>query len=582
MAFYLDKKFLILAALFLIFLAGVAYYKAPLSGVIIITAVIVFGSLSLIWKESTIKISGLVLMVLLALSSVYLNPLKFGIDFVGGTRIPVTLDQAVDQTTMGDFIQTIKERVSVLGLSEVDVRAIGDNQIFVEVPSNDAQTISGIEQSLSAQGVFQGIVDGKVAVSGDHILRTSINALSSTELVQSGNGKSVPDWGVSFSVDQPGAQAFASAAKGKQDYPIYMYLDRPKDAVLFITRASLDKAIPSDSNERESLSAMRSALMEEGQDIPVYILDDVANQTNITAIDNKTKAIVSENISADMKALLVQRGFVVTGFPEEKMTPQFQRTQSQVLTLNELDAVGLLTAPILSAGITSGVPNYNYVITGAVSTNDSTLKPQEAQAQVKNIESILKGGALPVQITLGSLTEIPSSLGSEFLKLSLITIACSLVIISIIIGVRYRNLAATMPIVLISLAEFLILMSILGAFTIDLATMAGIIAAIGVGVDAQIVITDELLKQDEHHTTHDKIDMAFGIIKTNIVVAIFTMVPLLFSRLLSGVLLVEIIGFAESTILGAMLGYLLTRPAYAAIVEQVLAREQKDKAGKAK
>jgi preprotein translocase subunit SecD len=42
------------------------------------------------------------------------------------------------------------------------------------------------------------------------------------------------------------------------------------------------------------------------------------------------------------------------------------------------------------------------------------------------------------------------------------------------------------------------------------------------------------------------------------------MVPLLFSGL------VEVIGFAISTMLGSLLGYMLTRPAYAAIVEKII------------
>ena len=96
----------------------------------------------------------------------------------------------------------------------------------------------------------------------------------------------------------------------------------------------------------------------------------------------------------------------------------------------------------------------------------------------------------------------------------------------------------------------------------------GVGVTVGVGVDAQIVITDELLKRDERKTS-EKIELAFGIIKTNATVAIFSMVPLLFSGL------VEIIGFATSTMLGALLGYMLTRPAYAAIVEKVLAAERK-------
>jgi preprotein translocase subunit SecF len=461
MDFYHDRKLMALALTFALLLAGVACFK-DLAGVIIIAGVLIFGSLSLLWKEPHIKISALVLIVVLALSSIYLNGLKFGIDFVGGTRIPVTLDQSVDQQTMNEFVQTIKSRASVLGLSEVKVRAVGDNQIYVEVPSNDEQTISSIEKTLSQQGVYLGIVDGSIAVSGDHIFRTTIRAMSATELVQgSGRGGGVPDWGVGFSVDREGADQFAEAARGKQDYPVYMFLDRPKDAAIFLGRAALKKSLPADSNEKEGMRAIRNALRLEGDDIQAYVLDDLANSTNITAATNKTKALVSENASPDMKELLRQRGFTLVEVPEPKMTPTFMRTASQVLVLDTLEAVGLLSAPILSAGVTSGVPTYSYLVTGSVTNSNPALKAQEATARVKNIESILKGGALPVQISLGSRTSVPASLGSEFLKLSMITIAVSLVVIALFIGIRYRNLMATMPIVLISLAEFAILISIL-------------------------------------------------------------------------------------------------------------------------
>jgi preprotein translocase subunit SecD len=309
--------------------------------------------------------------------------------------------------------------------------------------------------------------------------------------------------------------------------------------------------------------------LEDGKDIPAYIIEDIP--ANLTASTNRTKALVSQDVNASVKEDLRSRGFTVVEFNESRIKPEFTRTRSGVLIVGKLEAVGLLTAPLLGGSITTGVPSYNYVVTGSVGSLDPKLRAQEAAARVKSIESILKGGALPVQISLGSRTTLPAALGSEFLKLSLLAIAGSLILISVLIGVRYRNLRATAPIVLISLAELLVLLSILGSFTIDLAAMAGIIAAIGVGVDAQIVITDELLKRDEH-TTHEKVELAFGIIKTNAIVAVFSMVPLLFSGL------VEIIGFAMSTMLGALLGYMLTRPAYAAIVEKVLAAERKGKA----
>lgn len=183
---------------------------------------------------------------------------------------------------------------------------------------------------------------------------------------------------------------------------------------------------------------------------------------------------------------------------------------------------------------------------------------------------------MPVGISLGSRTTIPAMLGKEFLNLSLIGIIASLVAISILVGVRYRNVRATLPIIIISLAEFVILLSILGSFTIDLAAIAGILAAIGVGIDAQIVITDELLKKD-NRSVEEKTEHAFAIIKTNVIVASLSMLPLLFSKVISGVVVVEILGFAISTILGALLGYLLSRPAYAAIVEYILGTEEHEK-----
>ncbi|MBD3210018.1 hypothetical protein GF318_01410 [Candidatus Micrarchaeota archaeon] len=573
MEFLTNKKFLLIGFLLIAFLAGIFVYPVH-AGTLMIFALLIFGTLTLMWKEPHIKIAGLVVLVILALANIGVNGMKYGIDFSGGTRIPIVLDRSVDQETMNGLVQTIKKRISVLGLTEAKVRAIGDSEINVEIPSSDPENVAFIEETLSKQGVFQGIVDGKVAVSGEHIFPSSIRPLAPQELVRQGkrgpDGQLYPpDWGVSFSVDREGAEQFAEAAKGKADYPVYLYLDRPTDAALFYERSQFKKYVRQDSGERETLNALEDALkMEDNQSIPVYIVEDLPG--NFSAPGNNTRAIVSANASPATRDTLSDAGFAVTEKTEKEMVPEFSRTGSGVLVVNRLEAVGLLTAPILSSGVADGTSlSYTYQITGSVEATDAQTKAELAAEEVKSIESILKGGALPVQISLGSRTTLPASLGSEFLKMSLVAIAVALLTIAVVVGLRYRNLQATMPIVLISLAELTILLSILGSFTIDLAAMAGIIAAIGVGVDAQVVITDELLKRD-NRSTSEKIDLAFGIIKTNATVAIFSMLPLL---LFSG--LVEIINFAISTILGSLLGYMLTRPAYAAIAQKAISAERK-------
>lgn len=557
MDFYTDKKLLAVFVLFAVFMAGIIVNPATVSGIILILAVIVFGSISLMWKESHIKIAALIFLVLLALSNILINGITFGIDFSGGTRIPVTLDEPVDQATMGELVQTIKKRVSVFGLTQVKVRAIGDSQVNVELSSDDEEMISVVESTLSKQGVYQGIVDGKVAVSGDHIFSQSIVPTPTQQLRGA-------DWGVSFSDDTDGAAQFAAAAKGKNDYPVYMFLDRPQDAILVYEKQKFKGYMLGDSGEKESLKSLQDALSLEEGNISVYYIEELPS--NLTPMTNKTKALVSEELPQQSKDMLKDLGFDVVEFTEDEMAVNFIRTNTGVLIVSRLEAVGLLSSPLLNSGVTTGIQSYSYTVSGSVSATDPTARVLEAQERVKTMESILKGGSLPVQISLGSRTTVPASLGSEFLKLSLIAIAASLVAISVLIGLRYQNIRATAPIVLISMAELVILMAILGSFTIDLAAMAGIIAAVGVGVDAQIVITDEILKKDARKIA-EKIELAFGIIKTNATVAIFAMVPLLFSGL------VEIIGFAESTILGALLGYTLTRPAYAAIVEKIIGKQ---------
>jgi len=557
MEFLRNKKIQVMAVLFILLLAGIVAYS-KFSGLLLIAALLVFGTLSIIWKEKEVKIAGLVALVLLSLLNMGLNGMKFGIDFSGGTRIPVILEHSVDQETMNELVQTIKKRASVLGLTEVKVRSVGSMEIDVEIPSSDESQIKFIEEILSHQGVYLGIVDGKIALSGDNIYSTSIRSSTAQELQYSG-----ADWGVDFSINKEGGEQFAKVVKGKANYPVYMFLDRPNDAAIFISYADFEKTAPETATKQALVATAEDALRLEEKDIKLYFLEDVEGNSSILPATNQTKALISDNTPQATKDWLVSQGFVLLEFPAEDVAPSFEQFTTDKPAIKEWKSVGLLSAPVLSAQITTGVASYGYQITGSVQETGSA-RTAAITENVKRIESILKGGSLPVKISLGSRTSLPASLGSEFLKLSIVAIALSLVVISLFIGLRYMNIKATLPIIAISISELIILLSTLGSFTIDLAAMAGIIAAIGVGVDAQIVITDEIMKKEEKTNIEEKIEHAFDIIKMNMVVAIVAMLPLLFSGL------VEVIGFSVSTILGSLLGFLLSRPTYAVIVEEII------------
>jgi len=548
--------------LFFLFLTGLIIY-GQYSGLFLILSVFVFGAMSVFWKEKELRIIAMAAMVLLAVVNIGINGMKFGIDFSGGTRIPVVLEHSVDDKIMSELVGIIKKRSSVLGLSEVKVVSLGDSEINIEVPSSNQEQIKFIEEVLAHQGVYEGVVDGVVAVTGEDILPGSVQRTPTSQLSPGS------DWGVSFTISSKSAQHFSEVIRGKANYPLYMFLDMPKNSIIILDREALTLNGGDSVSVDDLISSCEDVLKYNGTNkIEFYYLDDLDENSSFVLRSNLSKAILPENSPKWLVSKLNSSGFEIVEMSSKEIAPTYS---SDGATVSDWDAIGLLSSPRLSPSITDehAVVGTFYSISGPAKGYGAE-KTKDAENSVKRIISVLKGGALPVQISLGSKTVLPPQLGYEFLKLSFIAIVSALVIISIVVGLKYKRIKLILPVIIISVSELIILISILGSFTIDLAAMAGIIAAVGVGVDAQIVITDELLKK-QGISLNEKLDKALEIIKTNAIVAIVGMFPLLFSGM------IEVIGFAISTILGALLGFLLSRPAYASIVEDILEDHEKEK-----
>jgi preprotein translocase subunit SecD len=441
------------------------------------------------------------------------------------------------------------------------VKSIGESEIYIELPQSDPSLINSTMRVLSKQGRFEGIVDGKVAVSDDVIMPGSIR--EENPYVQGQNVR----WEVGFAITEAGAVRFADVVKGKANYPVYMFLDRPEDSVVLLSRSELIGN--STLTETEALSIIHDVLRKENESIPVFVTTDweaVKEQLSLLNRSKYNKTIISSNTDASRIAELKAMGFEVVLKDPADMTPTYTAHEEQV-SISEWRAVGLLSAPVLNPEITQGRINRFYSISGFAPANlPMNAKLEYAKAEIKNLKSILSGGALPVHIIIGTPTTIPAPLGEEFLKYSLVAAFVAVLVIIGVITVRY-GLLEIAPLIFITVgAELLLLICILGGLgTIDLGAMAGIIGAIGSGVDAQILITDEMLEQARGATFKRRLENAFHIIMTNATVAVIAMIPLLF---FSG--LVEIIGFALSIIFGAFIGAFITRPAYGAMLEFVL------------
>ncbi|MCZ3367449.1 preprotein translocase subunit SecD [Methanobacterium veterum] len=235
----------------------------------------------------------------------------------------------------------------------------------------------------------------------------------------------------------------------------------------------------------------------------------------------------------------------------------------------------LISSPEIGADVANGVPTTDVQITGSNNTRDAAIN------EAKGIQAVLQSGSLPVSVSIAGIQGISAELGDQFKNGALMAGVLALIVVAIIIFIRYKRPILVLPIVFTSIAELII---ILGAasiihWEIDLAAIAGIIAAIGTGVDDQIIITDEVLKRGKvskrrRTGLNIKIKGAFFIIYASAATLIAAMIPLLYvglSRGMTGIGLLS--SFAFTTILGVLIGIFVTRPVYAKFIEKFVVTE---------
>jgi preprotein translocase subunit SecD len=189
---------------------------------------------------------------------------------------------------------------------------------------------------------------------------------------------------------------------------------------------------------------------------------------------------------------------------------------------------------------------------------------ESALEQMKKLQTILITGSLPYKLEIVKLDTISPILGREFsrniFKLTLIVFF----IVSSLIFIRYRDIKISSAVILTMFSELFITLGIasLIKWNLDAASIAGIIAGMGTGVNDQIVITDEAHKS-KSESLKERIKNAFLIILGAFFTIFAAMIPLFWAG--AGMLK----GFALTTIIGVSIGILITRPAFAEILKRI-------------
>ena len=189
---------------------------------------------------------------------------------------------------------------------------------------------------------------------------------------------------------------------------------------------------------------------------------------------------------------------------------------------------------------------------------------EAAQDNMKKLQTILITGSLPFKLTIVKLDSVSPLLGKEFTKNVFIVALAVFLAVCLIIYLRYRRLILFLPVIITLVSEVILVLAIAAIinWNLDLPSIAGIIAALGTGVDDQIIMIDEM-RVSRQYSAKQRIKRAFFIIFVAYATTALALLPLWSAG--AGLLR----GFVVTTLLGITVGVFITRPAFAEILRKI-------------
>jgi preprotein translocase subunit SecD len=250
----------------------------------------------------------------------------------------------------------------------------------------------------------------------------------------------------------------------------------------------------------------------------------------------------------------------VTEDLEVNITPQGNYLDKQLdLFLDDKLVSSLLISESLKGRVTTQIS-----ISGSGEGATEEEAYDTAQAEMKQLQTVLITGSLPYKLEIIKLDTISPTLGNTFVRSILLAGLAAFVVVSIIIFIRYKRFKASVALLLTSISEVIIILGIasLISWNLDLPSLAGILATIGTGIDDLIILIDES-KNNMLISLKQRLKRAFAIIMGAYFTSLVSLLPLLWAG--AGLLK----GFAITTIIGISVGVLITRPAFSDMIKRI-------------
>ncbi|MFQ5815000.1 MAG: hypothetical protein ACE5G7_00695 [Candidatus Hydrothermarchaeaceae archaeon] len=459
-------------------------------------------------EDRRVRILAVCLVVALLL--IYIKGIPKGLDLQGGSLLQIQTERPLTPSEKDQVVIIMDQRLrGGLGVRDISVQPWGDEFIVIKIAGVSPEEA---EKLLGKPGKLVVRIGNITAFTGDELVRV--------EPISTERG----GWGVPFTISEKAAARFMEAAVATNFEEVNMYLD--EGALIAVT------------TERELDEGVVADIGFEGRGKLTKEPDSLTGYTAVVALD-----VSIEDLG--------ERG-------REKILEVLEEYGIKDLSF---ERSGLVNAAPISEGLRAEL-TAGQVVRGLVLETGSG---EDGRLEAKRIEAILRSGALPIKVEVVGSYGISPGLGADFSRSAIRAGLLAFIGVATIVYLRYRNPIFVLPILATGASEIILILGVASLINweIDLPAIAGIIAAVGTGVDNQIVILDEILLEKERSVRY-RIKSAFFIVMGSYFTIIAAMVPLFIITL--GMLK----GFAVTTIIGATAGVFITRPAFAKIVEYQL------------
>ncbi len=528
------------------------------------------------------------LLIVLSIVLLLTKGIQYGVDFSGGTSFSIVLEEPVSTEDMPRVVSVISRRLDWAGLKDAKVTSSGNQYVTAQLAESDPDEIAKLKNTLLKQGKFEAVLDGNVLFVGEDIVTIYKDPAKGYGISQIDKG-GASSWVLPFMLSPEAARRFAEmsfhkcTAVGYEGNSVqydcektFFFIDRPTDAIFVIDSETYtdEKNVPISPEVLGSETIYFDDIIAQ-VNTKYYIVDsnltDKERADLASDLNKYSKVIVSSAVSESIKTELSEMGYKVITIDKPESQPWIWEATGLKSVISLTEGVANMSAPTMNS------PKFETF--NSLTITGSSSSKEEAKQRLDDLLVILESGSLPIAIESISTESISPYLGSEFLSNSLIIGLLALLTVAIVLFVRYRMFNLIFPILISDISELVISLGFLSLiqFRVDLATIAGLIAAIGTGVDHEIIITDELLKgtgKEEEKTGLSltaKVKNAFFIIFAAVATVFATMLPIIFFN----VGLSKFVGFAITVMFGAVLGCFVTRPTFAELAKIVVAKHEK-------